>query len=123
MIRDMYMPCPDTSCIGVDDTNNHIGFFLTGEAPTGYPSDFEWIWGTLFFGDPESRRSTPLYGFEVKTHEFIEGVFHRWWKILEESCLRRSQYWDARNYINAPDQWNEVVQQISALVSDGNTGS
>jgi hypothetical protein len=116
-IRSLYAPCPDTSYIGIDETYNHIGFILLGHAPTGFPSDFLWQYGVVFFGDPESHRPTPIYGFSTRSHNFIEGVLHRWWRVLEETCQRRGQYWDARNFRDTPDTWNSILDEISRLIS------
>ncbi|HEV3077074.1 MAG TPA: TIR domain-containing protein [Thermoanaerobaculia bacterium] len=116
-ILDCFVPCPDTSFIGVDETYSHIGFMMLGETQTGFPSDFIWRYGIAFFGDPESSRPTPLYGFVTENHEFIECVLHRWWLVLQRSCERKGQFWDARNYLGHAAEWREVLRRIEALMA------
>ncbi|HVT17567.1 MAG TPA: TIR domain-containing protein [Thermoanaerobaculia bacterium] len=120
-IFECFMPCPDTSFIGVDETYNHIGFMMLGETETGFPSDFVWRYGIAFFGDPESSRPTPLYGFVTENHEFIECVLHRWWLVLQRACERKGQFWDARNYIGKPEEWNGILGRIKELIMTGST--
>jgi hypothetical protein len=112
-INQCFMSCPDTTYLGVDPTYNHIGFVMLGESVTGFPSDFLWEYGIVFFGDPESSRPTPIYGFMTRSHEFIEGVLHRWWDVLATTCERRGHYWDARNFRDDPEQWHKILQKIA----------
>jgi hypothetical protein len=117
-IRATYIPCPDTTFIGVDEDYNHIGFLMMGESPTGFPSDFLWHRAIVFFGDPESRRGTPISGFITNDHTFVETVLHKWWKVLETSCQRKGQFWDARVYTGEPSQWQGVIDRICRLIQD-----
>jgi hypothetical protein len=117
-IRKYYIPCPDTSYIGIDETCNHIGFFMLGESITGFPSDFAWKYGIVFFGDPSSSRPTPVSGFSSQNHEFIETVFHSWWKVLQKNCEKNNQYWDSRDYMDNPDKWEEIIDKIDHTMTN-----
>ena len=110
----------------VDESYNHIGFFIIGESVTGFPSDFLWHRGVVFFGDPESQRATPISGFVTTDHMFLESVLHKWWRVLETSCVRKGQFWDARIYLDQPDEWRKVIVRVCDLIlqtPSGNTGA
>jgi hypothetical protein len=115
-IRLCFVPCPDTSYIGIDENNSQIGFMMLGESPTGFPSDFLWKYGVTFFGDPDSTRPTPIYGFSTRSHEFIDSVLHHWWAVLQKTCERKGQYWDARNYQDSPKDWESVIDRLTQLI-------
>ncbi|HXO40989.1 MAG TPA: hypothetical protein VN999_06040, partial [Thermoanaerobaculia bacterium] len=71
------------------------------------------------FGDPESSRPTPLYGFVTENHEFIECVLHRWWLVLQRACERKGQFWDARDYVGRPDEWTAILDRIKEHMMAG----
>lgn len=93
-----------------------MGFMMLGESVTGFPSDFMWRYGVMFFGDPESRRATPISGFVTREHAFIETVMHKWWKVLEKACERRGQLWDARIYCDNEMDWQDVITRVCDVI-------
>jgi hypothetical protein len=116
-VKRTFVPCPSTSCIGVDGAYNHIGFFMVGETPSGFPSDFLWHKGIIFFADPESQYATPISGLMTTNHTFIESVLHKWWKVLETGCTHRGQYWNASAYVDQPEQWQQVIEEVCASIN------
>lgn len=115
-IKLCYMPCPDTSYLGVDETNNQIGIIMIGESSTGFPSDFLWKNAVIYFGDPESSHGTPIYGFATRSNDFIESFLHQWWMALQKTCERKGQYWDARNYQDSPREWEGIIDTMTNLI-------
>ena len=116
-IRQAFIPCPDTSFIGVDESHSHVGLVLVGESATGYPSDFAWQVGFLLFSDPKAHRPLPLYGFMTTSTKFIAEVLCKWWESVESKCERKGQYWDSRQYREDPDAWTRIVDRLCSLIS------
>lgn len=107
---------PDTSEIGVDDTWNHVGFFVLGKT---HGSIAEFVADTSFiiYGEPTSLR--PESASIVRNAKFSTLIVRRWYETLKQDSLHKNLYWNMINDTKGVAAIETIKQKISRAIIEG----
>ncbi len=118
-INDVYFgshELPDTSEIGVDETWNHVGFFVLGKTNAGI-SEFVPDSTFIIYGEPISLR--PDSGCLIKNTEFATLIVKRWYETLKHNSSQKNMYWNMINDTKDIDSVEKMKNKISETIMRG----